>query len=189
MQQRSFWWQRCATERSLRHVQLRPSVCHNLHDTLRRLLLVGCFCHHQKPSSSSRWCDICGVVESDNRQGTGTPPRQWWKGRLPAPLGHERRVASLAATLHSTSSQPFPLLSRFSLTRVLACSLGSRAAFVSPNDMLTILSSGHSGEIGALAMVMWQGQSCAVMGSMHGTVRTQFTQLKQSRALEVLTPY
>ena len=57
------------------------------------------------------------------------------------------------------------------------------------NDMLTILSSGHSGEIGALAMVMWQGQSCAVMGSMHGTVRTQFTQLKQSRAFEVLTPY
>jgi hypothetical protein len=55
--------------------------------------------------------------------------------------------------------------------------------------MLTILLSGHSGEIGALAMVMWQGQSCAVMGSMHGTVRTQFTQLKQSRAFEVLTPY
>ena len=114
------------------------------------------------------------MVESDNRQGTGAPPRQWWKGRLPAPLGHERRVASLAATLHSTSSQPFPLLSRFSLTRVLACSLGSRAAFVSPNDVLTILSSGHSGEIGALAMVMWQGQSCAVTGSMDGTVRTQF---------------
>ena len=129
------------------------------------------------------------------------------------------RVASLTATLHSTSSQPFPLLSRFSLTRVLARSLGSRAAIVSldyrqesdrlavgtsknalfviqlsafvpassplsadapaaqralSNDMLTILSSGHSGEIGALAMVMWQGQSCAVTGSMDGTVRTQF---------------
>ena len=51
------------------------------------------------------------MVESDDRQGTGTPPRQWWKGRLSAPLGHERRVASLAATLHSASSQPFPLLS------------------------------------------------------------------------------
>jgi WD40 repeat protein len=40
-------------------------------------------------------------------------------------------------------------------------------------DLLRILSSGHSGEIGALAMVTWQGLQCAVTASMDGTVRTK----------------
>ena len=136
------------------------------------------------------------------------------------------RVASLTATLHSTTPQPFPLLSRFCLTHVLTRSLGYRAAVVSldyrqesdrlavgtsknalfviqlsafipasspassdapaaqralSNDMLTILSSGHGGEIGALAMVMWHGQNCAVTGSTDGTVRAQSTLHKQRR--------
>jgi WD40 repeat protein len=41
------------------------------------------------------------------------------------------RVSSLTATLHSTSPQPFPLISRFSITPILPRSLGSRAAVVS----------------------------------------------------------
>jgi WD40 repeat protein len=126
------------------------------------------------------------------------------------------RVSSLTATLHSTTSHPFPLLSRFSFAHAFPRSLGSRAAVVSldyrqesgrlavgtsknslflveisafipasspvaadapcvqkafSNDLLNILSSGHSGEIGALAMMMWQGQHCAVTGSMDGAVR------------------
>ncbi len=38
-------------------------------------------------------------------------------------------------------------------------------------NLMRILSSGHSGEIGALAMVTWQGLQCAVTASMDGTVR------------------
>jgi WD40 repeat protein len=45
------------------------------------------------------------------------------------------RVASLTATLHSTSLHPFPLVSRFSFTSVLTRSLGNRAAVVSLDYM------------------------------------------------------
>jgi WD40 repeat protein len=128
------------------------------------------------------------------------------------------RVASLTATLHSTTPHPFPLLSRFFFAPVLTRSLGSRAGVVSldyrqesdrlavgtsknslfiievaafisvqsastedvasaqralTKDQLTIVSSGHSGEIGALAMISWQGLQCAVTGAMDGTVRAE----------------
>ena len=125
------------------------------------------------------------------------------------------RVSSLTATLHSTSPQPFPLISRFLISPILPRSLGPRASIVSldhrqeqgrlvvgtsknalfvvdlsafvpaasppaadapaarralSTESARILLSGNGGEIGALAMVTWKGQQCAVTGSTDGSV-------------------
>jgi hypothetical protein len=38
------------------------------------------------------------------------------------------------------------------------------------NNFASVLLSGHSGEIGALATVVWKGQQCALTGAMDGSV-------------------
>jgi WD40 repeat protein len=40
------------------------------------------------------------------------------------------------------------------------------------SNSASVLLSGHSGEIGALATVVWKGQQCALTGAMDGSVRS-----------------